>query len=74
MPLVTPRLPGARGQLSLALNREPPALLDCIGTRGAVRAGWPPTVDSLRGWRGPGARKALPLAGLFTQVAVLLST
>ena len=78
MPLATPRLPGARGRPSLALDLGLPALLDCIGAGGAAQ-GW------VASHGGLAARleeplgtlsAALPpgLPGLFTRVAVLLST
>ena len=76
MPLATPRLSGAWGRLSLALNWGPPALLDCIAIVVLLRAGWRPMVDCLHSCRDPGARQALPSLGLprlFTQVAVLMS-
>ena len=78
MPLATPRLPGARGRLSLALDWGPPALLDCVGTGGAAQ-GWVVSHGGLAAWlEGPRGTLsvALPpgLPGLFTRVVVLLST
>ena len=75
MPLATPRLPGARGRLSLALDW---GLLDCIGPRGAAQ-GWVAPHGGLGArLEGPWGTlsAALPpgLPGLFTRVAVLLST
>ena len=53
MPLATPRLPGARGRLSLALDLGPPALLDYMGTGGAAH-GWGASHDALAvRWEGP---------------------
>ena len=73
MPLATPRLHGAPGQLSLALGWGPPAL---IGTGGAAHS-WVAShsglAAQLEGPRGT-LSAALPRAcpGLFTQVALLL--
>ena len=78
MPLASPRLPGEQGWLSLALDWGPPALLDGIGTGGAAH-GWVAShgglAARLEGPRGT-LSAALPrgLPGLFTRVAVLLST
>ena len=78
MPLATPRLPGARGQLSLALHWGPPALLDCVGTGGAAQglvASHGGLAARLEGPRGSLSATLPPgLPGLFTRVAVLLST
>ena len=56
MPLATPRLPRARGRLSLALDWGRPHSLTALAQVVLLRAEWRPTVDWLRGWRGPGAR------------------
>ena len=69
MPLATPRLPGARGQLSLALNWGPPALLDYVGTSGAAQG-----LVASNGGLAPWGSLSAALPGLFTRVAVLLST
>ena len=76
MPLATPRLPGAQGRLSLALDLGPPALLDCIGTGGAAH-GWGASHSALaarlEGPRGMlSAARPRGLPGLFTRVAVLI--
>ena len=78
MPLATPQLPGARGQLSLALDTGPPALLDCVGTGDGAQglvASHGGLAARLEGPRGS-LSAALPpgLPRLFTRVAVLLST
>ena len=52
----SPRLPGARGWLSLALDWGPPHSLNALAQVVLLRAEWHPTVDWLRGWRVPGAR------------------
>ena len=68
----------ARERLSLALDWGPPALLDCIGTGGAAH-GWVAAHGGLavqlegpRGTLSAGLPQGMP--GLFTLVAVLLST
>ena len=77
MPLASPRPPGARGRLSLALDWGLPALLDCIGTGGAAHGWGAPHSGLAERLEGPWGAKHCPapgLPGLFTQVAVLLST
>ena len=78
MPVATPRLPGARGRLNLALDWGLPALLDCIGTGGGARGSV--ASNSALAARLEGRRDTLSAAVppdlpvLFTRVALLLST
>ena len=74
MPLATPRVPGTRGRLSLALGGRPHSLI-ALAQVVLLTAGGSPTVEGPEGPLGT-LSAALPrgLPGLFTRVAVLLST